>query len=545
MRTMKQMLLCLAALVVWPLNPQIPARAVGAAPSVAAPFAWETTTPESQEISIRKLDALKEVLAAKKTRAFLVIRNDKIVYEWYAPGVTATMKQGTASLAKALVGGMSLAVAITDGKISIDDPATKFVPEWKNDPRKSRITIRHLGSHTSGLSDSTTENVKHEEQPGWMGDFWKRLDPPRDPFTLARDEAPTLFAPGEKLQYSNPGIGMMTYCVTAAIREGEHKDIRTLLRERVMRLIGVPDAEWSVGYGKTFVVDGLPLVGTWGGGNYTPLATARIGRLVLREGNWEGRQILSGDAVRHVTGDAGLPGNCGMGWWTNGGERYNKLPKDAVWGAGAGDQLLLVVPSLNLIMVRNGETLAPGPGEALVLGVEGVRVLHQELAAAQDAGPGAGLVTVLVLDLVEDHRQVLVGGRLVLHQQGEDLLVGRAEEVVAALAVLEAEQLGAVLVPAARGVVRLPRQQGGEQHLLGADRVHLLTDDPLHVGEDLLAEGQPRPDAGRRAADVAGPDEQLVAEDLGVRRVVTQRLRHQLGHALDRCVRHGSRTPAA
>ena len=40
-----------------------------------------------------------------------------------------------------------------------------------------------------------------------------------------------------------------------------------------------------------------------------------------------------------------------------------KLPKDAVWGAGAGDQLLLVVPSLNLIMVRNGETLEPGPDE--------------------------------------------------------------------------------------------------------------------------------------------------------------------------------------
>jgi hypothetical protein len=33
------------------------------------------------------------------------------------------------------------------------------------------------------------------------------------------------------------------------------------------------------------------------------------------------------------------------------------LPKDAVWGAGAGDQLLFVVPSLNLVMVRNGEAL--------------------------------------------------------------------------------------------------------------------------------------------------------------------------------------------
>jgi hypothetical protein len=190
----------------------------------------------------------------------------------------------------------------------------------------------------------------------------KRLDQPRDPFTLARDEAPMLFAPGEKLQYSNPGIGMMTYCVSAAIRGGEHQDIRTLLLERVMRPIGVPDADWSAGYGKTFTVDGLPLVGTWGGGAYTPRATARIGRLVLRGGNWEGRQILSQDSVRQATGDAGLPGNCGMGWWGNGGRRYSKLPPDAVWGAGAGDQLLLVVPSLKLIMVRNGETLAPALG---------------------------------------------------------------------------------------------------------------------------------------------------------------------------------------
>src|SRR6185369_7298909 len=194
---------------------------------------------ESQGVSSAKLDAIKTRLESKKTRAFLVMRNDHTVYEWYAPGATATTKQGTASLAKALVGGMSLAVAITDGKISIDDPVARFVPQWKDDPRKSKITIRYLGSHTSGLSDSTTENVKHEEQPGWMGDFWKRLDPPRDPFTLARDETPMLFVPGERIQYSNPGIGMMVYCVTAAIRDGPQKDIRNLLRERVMQPIGI------------------------------------------------------------------------------------------------------------------------------------------------------------------------------------------------------------------------------------------------------------------------------------------------------------------
>jgi CubicO group peptidase (beta-lactamase class C family) len=339
------------------------AAAAPKAPGAEKAWDWPTATPESQGMSGPRLDAIKQRLASKKTRAFLVVRNDCIVYEWYATGVTATTKQGTASLAKALVGGMSLAVALTDGKIALDDPASKFVPQWKDDPGKSKITVRHLGSHTSGLSDSTTENVKHEEQPGWMGDFWKRLDPPRDPFTLARDQAPMLAAPGEKIQYSNPGIGMMTYCVTAAIRGGPQQDIRALLRERVLRPIGVPDADWSAGYGQTFRVDGLPLVAPWGGAAFTPRATARIGRLVLKEGIWEGREILSKQAVRQVTGDAGLVGNCGMGWWSNAGGRYARLPKDAVWGAGAGDQLLLVVPSLKLIMVRNGEALLPGPGE--------------------------------------------------------------------------------------------------------------------------------------------------------------------------------------
>jgi hypothetical protein len=165
------------------------------------------------------------------------------------------------------------------------------------------------------------------------------------------------------MEYSNPGLGMMTWCVTAALRSAPLKDVRTLLREGVLRRIGVRDSEWSIGYGKTFEVDGLPLVASWGGAAFTPRAAARLGRLVLRGGDWDGERVLSRDAVRQVSGDAGLPGNCGMGWWSNGGGRYPGIPKDAVWGAGAGDQLLLVVPSLDLIMVRNGQMMTPGPDE--------------------------------------------------------------------------------------------------------------------------------------------------------------------------------------
>ncbi|MFO1501326.1 MAG: serine hydrolase domain-containing protein [Verrucomicrobiota bacterium] len=321
------------------LRPLYVALAISS-PSLLHPADWSTpripiSSPEAQGMSTPKLDTIRDRLASKKTRAFLVVRNDRLVYEWYAPGVTESNLQGTASLAKALAGGLSLAVAITDGKISIDDPAAQFVPQWKNEASKSRITIRHLGSHTSGLSDSTTENIKHEDQPGWMGDFWKRLAVPRDPFTLARDEAPVLFRLGEKLEYSNPGIGMMAYCVTAAIRGGAQEDIRTLLRQRVMRPIGILDKEWSVGYGQTFLVDGLPLVATWGGGAFTPRAAAKLGRLVLHEGNWDGRQLLSRRAVQEVTGDAGFAGTL-QGWvgGLNRGQRYGRLPRRCGLGSG-------------------------------------------------------------------------------------------------------------------------------------------------------------------------------------------------------------------
>jgi CubicO group peptidase (beta-lactamase class C family) len=330
-------------------------------PASARPFAWRSATPASQGMSQEKLDALTADLARRKTRALLVIRNDRIVCEWYAPGYGPKSKHGAASLSKATVAGLALALLLSDRKLRLDTPVAELVPTWKAHPRKRKITLRHLGSHTSGLADAEQDRLPHAKLTGWKGDFWKQLAPPNDPFTIARDKAPVLFEPGTRLDYSNPGIAMLCYAVTAASRDALHKDIRTLLRQRVMRPIGVGDGEWSVGYGKTFKVDGLPLVAGWGGGSYTARALARIGRLLLREGNWDGKQVLSKEAVRRITGDAGLPGHCGIGFWTNADGRYPRLPRDTYYGAGAGDQLLIVFPSLKLIVVRNGETLAPEP----------------------------------------------------------------------------------------------------------------------------------------------------------------------------------------
>src|SRR6266700_4604289 len=76
---------------------------------------WTIASPESQGFSAEKLKAMTNDLAARSTSGLLVVRNDKIVCEWYAPDAGPTIPHGTASMAKAIVGGVAMAVAITDG----------------------------------------------------------------------------------------------------------------------------------------------------------------------------------------------------------------------------------------------------------------------------------------------------------------------------------------------------------------------------------------------------------------------------------------------
>jgi len=358
-------------------------------------FEWDKASPETVGMSSQKLDAARDVLSKKGTKTFLVIRNDKIVYEWYAPGFGPQKKHYTASMAKALVGGVSLMLALNDGLLDADDPACKYIPEWKGHPQKSKITIRHLATHSSGIEDAEQDDIAHFELSGWKGQFWKQ-EP--DPFTVSRDEAPVIFEPGSQYTYSNPGMALLSYAVTFALKGTEHTDIRTLLRQRIMRPIGVKDNDWSIGYGKTFEVNGLNLVANWGGGGYTARAVARVGRLMLRKGNWQYRQLVDSRWVDEVTKYAGTPlpdrvsrvssprfegrtpstrtathpaPASGLGWWTNFDGVWSKVPRDAFVGAGAGNQVLLVVPSLELIIVRNGSNLFDNSkGEGFWAGIE-------------------------------------------------------------------------------------------------------------------------------------------------------------------------------
>ena len=341
-----------------------------------AEVSWPEAKPAQEGMSKAGLDRLGRLLAEHGTRDFVVARRGRLLYEWYGEGRGPQTRHFTASLAKSLVGGMALLLALSDGRLDPDQRAADFIPAWRDDPQKSQITIRQLASHSSGLEDAETPGKGHFDQGGWKERFW-RQEP--DPFSIAIHEAPIIFPPGSDFAYSNPGFAALGYAITASLKGSEHPDLLSLLRARLMEPLGIPPEAWSMGYSKLFSLDGLQLYATWGGGEYTPRAVAKVGQLMLQRGQWAGQTLLDPDWVRKATAAAAGPlptetkkmPASGLCWWNNAVGTWPALPRDAFLGAGAGNQILLVIPSKELVVVRNGDNLGESKwGEGFWVGLE-------------------------------------------------------------------------------------------------------------------------------------------------------------------------------
>ena len=168
------------------------------------------------------------------------------------------------------------------------------------------------------------------------------------------------------------------------------------------------------------------------------------------------------------------------------------------------------------------EHLVVGVARAGLVEVEGIGVLHQELARAHDAEARADLVPELPLDVVEVERQVLVGAHVGAEDLGDHLLVGRAVEHLAVVPVLDAQHLLAVGLVAPALAPEVGRLDRRHQDLDRAGAVLLLADDAADLVEHAQAERQPGVDAGRLLADQAGAQHQPVRDDLGLLRRLAQ-----------------------
>ena len=107
----------------------------------------------------------------------------------------------------------------------------------------------------------------------------------------------------------------------------------------------------------------------------------------------------------------------------------------------------------------------------------------------------------------------------------------RSKKIIRPLSVLKPEDSVAVLLPATAEFVGFARQQRGEVHLLGANALHLFTDDRLDAALNLQAERQPGEDTWALAANVAGTHEKTVTRHLRIGGIFAKGSDKQLGES--------------
>jgi len=343
-------------------------------------FCWKQYNSHTDPAVYDDLDRICGRLKANDPLdAFVVICHDTILYDWYNTGYDFYTSHWIASVAKSVVGGISFLVALQDGLMHLEDPVVKYIPEWKSHVYKANITLRHLITHTSGMEDA----LPKQGAEAWRTRFWEF---PHH-YTVAKNEAPVRYAPGKIKAYSNPGFAILGYCIARVFHLYYLTDLRSVLRERIMQPLGIQDCEWILdwdektdpeygdpeawgGAGRPAEIDGMRIYAIWGGANFSPNALARIARLVLQKGVWEGKRILdeklidlslkaheSSPAAKEKEHDSFV--NWGLGWRLNRYGKIKNIPRNAFYGAGRGLQVLFVVPSLGLTVIRLGRRESP------------------------------------------------------------------------------------------------------------------------------------------------------------------------------------------
>jgi CubicO group peptidase (beta-lactamase class C family) len=275
-------------------------------------------------------------LEVNDTVAFLVIKDDTLLYERYFNGYDHNSIVTSFSVAKSFVSAL-VGIAISEGYIhSLEDPITRYVPELLDkDPRYANIKLRHLLTMSSGL--------RYEENRSPSSDGAITYYAPD--LRLAAISSPIIDRPGWAFHYNNYN----PLLVGLALERSTGQPVAKYLEEKIWMPIGMEaPGSWSLDSERS----GFEKMES--GINGRAIDFAKFGRLYLNRGNWNGVQLIPADWVdestrRDTTTDPAE--NYQYFWWLN-----CQVPDEHhFFAAGKYGQYIYIVPAQNLILVRFGK----------------------------------------------------------------------------------------------------------------------------------------------------------------------------------------------
>jgi len=293
---------------------------------------WATISPQTLGYCQTKIDSLYAFLESNNTKAFILLKDGKIVLEKYFGSHTQTTPWQWASAGKTITSFM-VGIAQQEGYLSIFDTTSTYLGQGWTDctpTQEEKITIKHQLSMTSGLDDGVPDHFcTLDTCLIYKADAGTRWAYHNGPYTLL-----------DKVIENATGLTLNSYTT-----------------EKLKNPIGMSGSFIPVGYNNVFFSNARSM--------------ARFGLLILNNGNWSGNQIMTDNTyfIQMVNTSQTLNMSYGYFWWLNGKQSYMlpssqivfsghlnpNAPADMFVAMGKDGQFLNVIPSQNMVWLRMGD----------------------------------------------------------------------------------------------------------------------------------------------------------------------------------------------
>jgi CubicO group peptidase (beta-lactamase class C family) len=282
----------------------------------------------------------------RRTLAVVVVQGGRIIGERYAPGIGPETRLPGWSMTKSVTNAL-VGILVGAGRLTVAAPAP--VPEWREPgDARSAITLDHLLRMTSGLQ------------------FNEGYANPRSNVLSMLYSAPDMAAysakwkletePGTRYRYSSGSTNIVARVIRSVMKSDT--EYLTFPRRALFDRIGMSSAVLET-----------DASGTFAGSSYlfaTARDWARFGQLYLHNGVWNGQRILPEGWVAYAKSPnpADPDGRYGAGFWRSVPPSYDltnvPLPADAFHAIGHEAQLITIIPSRDMVIVRLGRTRYSG-----------------------------------------------------------------------------------------------------------------------------------------------------------------------------------------
>jgi CubicO group peptidase (beta-lactamase class C family) len=300
---------------------------------------WEVDDPEAHGIDAAELDKARAYAFAtgKNTQGVVVVHQGAIVAEWYdtANGAGKDSWAASWSMAKSFTSAL-VGIAIDEGLIpSVDEPMATYYPTWQG-TRREEITLRDVLQMSSGL------DFVEDYDPGSLdsSDIIQMVVFKQDQLRYAANR-PAKEEPGSVWSYSSGD----TMLLSGMLEDVTGMEVYEYAEEKIFAPLGIDQVDWWQ--------DARSNTLTYCCLDTTSRDFARFGQLYLHNGLWGEQQIVPTEWVADSLEPSPSFDGYGYQWWLT-GTSGDGLPADTYSARGHDGQYIYVIPSLDLVVVRNG-----------------------------------------------------------------------------------------------------------------------------------------------------------------------------------------------